>query len=49
MLPVELCEASYQNEQSMDNCIILLFNSKYKCRWINVVCLQDTHNINAAS
>jgi hypothetical protein len=26
--------------------IILLFNSKYKRRWINKIFLQDKHNIN---
>jgi hypothetical protein len=29
--------------------IILLSNSKYKRRWINVICLQDEHNIDAVS
>ena len=58
MLPVELWETSfkssllpvdrkYQNKQSSDNCKILLLNSKYKHRWINVIFLQDKHNINA--
>jgi hypothetical protein len=57
MLPVELWESNckssslpvdrkYQKGQSMDNYIILLFNSKYKHQWINVIFLQDKHNIN---
>ena len=29
--------------------IILLFNLKYQRRWINVIFLQDKHNINAVS
>ena len=29
--------------------VILLFNSKYKRRWINVIFLQYKHNINAVS
>jgi hypothetical protein len=29
--------------------IILLFNPKYKHQWINVIFLQDKHNINAVS
>ena len=60
MLPVELrennCESSslpvdrkYQKGKSRDDYIILLFNSKYKCQWINVIFLQDKHNINAVS
>jgi hypothetical protein len=50
MLPVELwesrCKSSslpgdrkYQKGQSRDNYIILLFNLKYKLRWINVIFL----------
>jgi hypothetical protein len=50
MLPVELrennCKSSsppvdrkYQKGQSRDDYIILLFNSKYKCQWINVIFL----------
>jgi hypothetical protein len=35
--------------KSRDNNIILLFNQKYKCQWINVNFLQDKHNINAVS
>ena len=57
MVPVELWESNckssslpvdrkYQKGQSMDNYIILLFNSKYKHQWINVIFLQDKHNIN---
>jgi hypothetical protein len=42
-------DRKYQKWQSMDNNIILLFNSKYKCPWINVIFLQDKHNINAVS
>ena len=60
MLPVELwepsCKASslpidrkYQKGQSRDNYTILLFNLNYKRRWINVIFLQDKHNINAVS
>jgi len=30
--------------QSRDNHIIVLFKSKYKRRWIDVVLLQDKHN-----
>ena len=48
MLPVEIREPSckssslsvykkYKKGQSRDNYIILLFNSIYKCRWINVI------------
>jgi hypothetical protein len=33
----------YQKGQSRDNCIILLFNSKYKRQWINVIFLQDNY------
>jgi hypothetical protein len=36
-------------KQSMNNYIILLFNAKYKRRWINVIFLHDKHNINAVS
>ena len=35
--------------QSRDNCIVLLFNSKYKRRWINIIFLLDKHSINAVS
>ena len=59
MLPVEPGETSskssslhvdikYQKRQSGDTYIILLSNSKYKRGWINVIFLQDKHNINAA-
>jgi len=46
MLPVELWEPSslpvdrkYQKGESRDDYIILLFNSKYECRWINMIFL----------
>jgi hypothetical protein len=39
----------YQSRFSRDNYIILLFNSKYERRWIDVIFLQDKHNINAVS
>jgi hypothetical protein len=45
-LPID---RKYQKGQSRDNYIILLFISKYKRRWINVIFLQDKHNINAVS
>jgi hypothetical protein len=56
MLPVELWEPrckfsslpvdrEYQMRQSKDNYKILLFNSKYKHRSINVIFQQDKHNI----
>ena len=56
MLPVEFwetaCQSSsltvvrqYQKGQSKDKYIILLFNSKYKRGWINMILLQDKHNI----
>jgi hypothetical protein len=56
MLPVELwepnCKSSslpadrkYQKEQSRGNYVILLFNSKYKLQWKNVIFHQDKHNI----
>ena len=45
-LPVDI---KYRKEQSRDNHIVLLFNSKLKRRWINVIFLQDKHNINAVS
>jgi hypothetical protein len=32
-----------------DNDIILLVNSKYKRRFVNVIFLQDKHNINTES
>jgi hypothetical protein len=48
MLPVELwgkkfkysilpVDRKYQKWKSRGNCIILLFNSKYKRRWINAL------------
>jgi hypothetical protein len=51
MLPAELWEPNYkssslpvdrkyQKGQSRDNYTILLFNSKYKCQWKNVIFLQ---------
>jgi len=60
MLPIEFWETSckssslpvdrkYQKGQSRDNYIILLFNSKYKCQWLNVIFLQDKHNINSVA
>jgi hypothetical protein len=58
MLPVELREAScksssldrkYQTGQSRDNKIILLFNSKYKRRWINENFMEDKQIITAVS
>jgi len=33
----------------MDSYIILLIDSKYKCQWINLIFLQDKHNVNAVS
>ena len=45
-LPVD---RKYEKGQSTDNYIILLFNSKYKRQWINVIFLQDKNNINAVS
>ena len=56
----DLCEPScksssfpvdrkYQKGQSRDNYIILLFNSKYKHKSINVIFLHDKNNINAVS
>jgi len=33
----------------MDNCIMLLFNSKCKRQWINVIYLYVEHNIYAMS
>jgi len=39
----------YQKGQSRDNYIISLFNLKYKGQRINVIFLQDKHNINAMS
>jgi len=36
----------YQKDQTY-NCIILLFNSKYKRLWSHVIFLQDKHNMNA--
>ena len=60
MIPIELWEPSYkpsslpfdrkyQKGQSRENYIILIFNSKYNRQWINVIFLQDKHNINAVS
>ena len=43
-LPVD---RKYENWQLKDNDIILLFNAKYKRRWINVNFMQDKPNINA--
>jgi len=43
-LPVDI---KYQKGQSRDNNIIVLSNSKYKRRWINLIFLQDRHNSNA--
>ena len=37
----------YQMEQTRDNYIIVLCNIKYNCLSINVIVLQDKHNINA--
>jgi len=37
------------NQGIITMCIILLFNSKYKRRWINEMFLQDKRNINAVS
>ena len=59
MLPVELWEPigkssslpvdrKYQKGQSRDNYMTLLSNSKYIRRCINVIFLQDKHNINSA-
>ena len=53
MLPVEIWEHSWnpvdfllteniKRGQSRDNYAILLFNSKYQSRWIDVIFLQDT-------
>jgi hypothetical protein len=42
-LPVD---RKYQKGNLRENCKILLFNSKYKRRWINVIFLQDIHDIN---
>ena len=39
----------HQKGQSRDNCIISLFNSKCKRWWINLLFLQDKHNINTVS
>jgi hypothetical protein len=60
MLRVELWETScksslphvdrtYQKGKSRDDYILLLLNSKYKRRWINMIVLQDKHNINTVS
>ena len=45
-LPVD---RKYQKGQSRHNDIILLVNSKYKRRFVNVIFLQDKHNINTES
>jgi hypothetical protein len=45
-LPVD---RKYQKRESRDNYTILLFNSKYKRQWINVIFMQDKHIINAVS
>jgi len=38
---VHFCwQKKYQKGQSMDNYIILAINSKYKRRWINVICCR---------
>jgi hypothetical protein len=49
--PVQLLpiDRKCQKGQYMDNYIIVLFNSKYKRQWINVIFLQDEHTINAVS
>ena len=39
----------HQNGPYRDSCIILLLNSKCNRRWINVIFLQDKHNINTVS
>ena len=39
----------YQKGQSRDTYIILLFNSKYRGQLINMIFLQDKHNINVVS
>ena len=60
MIPVESCEPScklsslpvdrkYQNVSNQAIIIKILFNLKYKRRWINVFFLQNKHNINAVS
>jgi len=60
MLRVELCEPSCKSSsllvgrkckkgQTSNNYITLLFISKYKRPWVNVICLQDEYNINAVS
>ena len=43
------CKLPAQIEPVQDKYIILLFNSIYKRQWINVIFLQDKHNINAVS
>ena len=45
-LPVD---RKYQKGQSRNDYIILLFNLKYKRRWINMIFQQDKHNMNAVS
>ena len=42
-LPVD---RKYQKGQSRNKYVILLSNSKYKCRWIIVIYMQDIDNIN---
>jgi hypothetical protein len=56
MIPAELWEPSCKPRQKISKgaikgelYIILIFNSKYKRQWINVIFLQDKHNINAMS
>jgi hypothetical protein len=57
MLPVELWEPNLKSSslpvdkkyKSGNIGIMLLFNSKYKRQWINMIFLQDKHNINAVS
>ena len=44
-----LLTEKYQKRQLRENYIILLSNSKYKRQWINLIFLQDKHNINAVS
>ena len=39
--PVHFLLTEYQKLQSRDNCIILSFNSRYKCQWFNVIFPQD--------
>ena len=52
MLPVELWETSFKSvhflltEAIKENYIISLFDSKCIRWWVDVICLQDKHNIN---